>query len=107
MQCHACCYFNIFMTEIYRNYSDALEFHRQALILCPQNPSTLSAIGYIHSLLGNNAQAVDYFHKVCTHLMIYAKYHLPLIFSLSLLLYKPMIYINFSMVFFLNCSLYA
>ncbi|XP_070538544.1 cell division cycle protein 16 homolog [Ptychodera flava] len=45
------------------NYDEALEYHQQALVLCPQNPSTYSAIGFIHSLKLNFAQAVDYFHK--------------------------------------------
>ncbi|CAH1788277.1 unnamed protein product [Owenia fusiformis] len=46
-----------------KKYDDALEYHQQAMILCPQNPSTLSAIGYIHILTGNTITAVDYFHK--------------------------------------------
>uniref|UniRef100_A0A2I3GJY0 Cell division cycle 16 n=1 Tax=Nomascus leucogenys TaxID=61853 RepID=A0A2I3GJY0_NOMLE len=40
----------------------ALDYHRQALVLIPQNASTYSAIGYIHSLMGNFENAVDYFH---------------------------------------------
>ena len=47
-----------------RKYEEALEFHRQAELLCPQNPSTYSAIAYIHALTGNNTLAVDFFHKV-------------------------------------------
>ncbi|PIO35456.1 hypothetical protein AB205_0032370 [Aquarana catesbeiana] len=43
-------------------YEDALEYHRQALVLIPQNASTYSAIGYIHSLMGNFESAIDYFH---------------------------------------------
>ncbi|EGV97130.1 Cell division cycle protein 16-like [Cricetulus griseus] len=43
-------------------YDEALDYHRQALVLIPQNASTYSAIGYIHSLMGNFENAVDYFH---------------------------------------------
>lgn len=49
----------------YRKYAEALDYHRQALVLIPQNASTYSAIGYIHSLMGNFENAVDYFHTVC------------------------------------------
>ncbi|XP_018418492.1 PREDICTED: cell division cycle protein 16 homolog isoform X2 [Nanorana parkeri] len=45
-----------------KKYEDALEYHRQALVLIPQNASTYSAIGYIHSLMGNFESAIDYFH---------------------------------------------
>ena len=54
-----------------RKYEEALEFHRQAELLYPQNPSTYSAIAYIHSLTGNNTLAVDFFHKVCLSLSLY------------------------------------
>ena len=50
--------------EHFRKYDEALDYHEKALVLCPKNPSTLSAIGYVHTLKGNSAQAVDYFHKV-------------------------------------------
>ncbi|KAK7090544.1 cell division cycle protein 16 homolog isoform X2 [Littorina saxatilis] len=46
-----------------KKYEEALEYHRQAELLCPQNPSTYSAIAYIHALTGNNSLAVDFFHK--------------------------------------------
>lgn len=46
-----------------KKYEEALEFHQQALVLAPQNPSSLSAIGYVHSLMKNWALAVEYFHK--------------------------------------------
>ncbi|XP_076454302.1 cell division cycle protein 16 homolog isoform X2 [Babylonia areolata] len=46
-----------------KKYEEALEYHRQAELLCPQNPSTYSAIAYIHALTGNNTLAVDFFHK--------------------------------------------
>ncbi|XP_057563157.1 cell division cycle protein 16 homolog isoform X6 [Hippopotamus amphibius kiboko] len=45
-----------------KKYAEALDYHRQALVLIPQNASTYSAIGYIHSLMGNFENAVDYFH---------------------------------------------
>ncbi|XP_012517281.1 PREDICTED: cell division cycle protein 16 homolog [Propithecus coquereli] len=45
-----------------KKYDEALDYHRQALVLIPQNASTYSAIGYIHSLMGNFENAVDYFH---------------------------------------------
>ncbi|XP_074234732.1 cell division cycle protein 16 homolog isoform X2 [Camelus bactrianus] len=45
-----------------KKYTEALDYHRQALVLIPQNASTYSAIGYIHSLMGNFENAVDYFH---------------------------------------------
>ena len=49
---------------VYRRYEESLEYHRQALILSPQSSSTLSSIGYVHALIGNYSDAVDYFHKV-------------------------------------------
>ena len=53
-----------FVFLCYRKYEEALEFHRQALVLCPQNSSTFSAMGYVYSLMGNFSTAIDYFHKV-------------------------------------------
>lgn len=52
-----------------RKYDEALEFHQRALILSPQNASTFTAIGYVYSLTGNSALAVDYFHKVISFLI--------------------------------------
>ncbi|XP_052785133.1 cell division cycle protein 16 homolog isoform X1 [Mya arenaria] len=46
-----------------KKYNEALEYHAQARILDPQNPSTYSSIGYVYALQGDNFQAVDYFHK--------------------------------------------
>ncbi|XP_072035292.1 cell division cycle protein 16 homolog isoform X2 [Amphiura filiformis] len=46
-----------------KKYEQALDFHRQALVLCPQNSSTFSAMGYVYSLMGNFSMAIDYFHK--------------------------------------------
>ncbi|PIO35461.1 hypothetical protein AB205_0032370 [Aquarana catesbeiana] len=54
--------FSIGIPPFYTKYEDALEYHRQALVLIPQNASTYSAIGYIHSLMGNFESAIDYFH---------------------------------------------
>ncbi|XP_062861823.1 cell division cycle protein 16 homolog [Trichomycterus rosablanca] len=45
-----------------KKYEQALEYHRQALVLVPQHASTYSAIGYVHSLMGNFESAIDYFH---------------------------------------------
>lgn len=44
-------------------YDEALEFHQQALVLVPQNSYTFSAIGFIHSLLGDYEKAISFFHK--------------------------------------------
>lgn len=44
-------------------YSEALEYHKQALSLCPQNSSTYSAIGFVHALSGDWEKAVESFHK--------------------------------------------
>uniref|UniRef100_A0A1Y1K8G6 Uncharacterized protein n=1 Tax=Photinus pyralis TaxID=7054 RepID=A0A1Y1K8G6_PHOPY len=46
-----------------KKYSDALEYHHQALVLCPQSASTYSAIAYVHSLMNNIEDAVHWFHK--------------------------------------------
>ncbi|KAL3253715.1 hypothetical protein MRX96_054495 [Rhipicephalus microplus] len=46
-----------------KKYNRALEYHQQALVLSPKNASTLSAIGFVHSLMRDWAHAVDYFHK--------------------------------------------
>ncbi|RWS15248.1 cell division cycle protein 16-like isoform X1 [Dinothrombium tinctorium] len=46
-----------------KKYEEALQFHREALVLSPQNPSTYSAIGYIYSLMCQWNTAVEYFHK--------------------------------------------
>ncbi|XP_054717848.1 cell division cycle protein 16 homolog [Uloborus diversus] len=46
-----------------KKFDEALEYHERALILKPQNPSTFAAIGFIHSLTGKWAEAVEYFHK--------------------------------------------
>lgn len=48
----------------HRKYNQALEYHRQALVLIPQHASTYSSIGYVHSLMGDFESAIDYFHTV-------------------------------------------
>ncbi|MBN3277680.1 CDC16 protein, partial [Polyodon spathula] len=45
-----------------KKYEQALEYHRQALVLIPQHASTYSAIGYVYSLMGDFENAIDYFH---------------------------------------------
>ncbi|XP_076672851.1 cell division cycle protein 16 [Andrena cerasifolii] len=46
-----------------KKYEEALEYHRQALVLNVLNPSTYSAIGFIHALMGSTQEAVDAFHR--------------------------------------------
>ncbi|XP_011872087.1 PREDICTED: cell division cycle protein 16 homolog [Vollenhovia emeryi] len=46
-----------------KKYDEALEYHQQALVLDPLNPSTYSSIGFIHALMGNIQEAVDVFHR--------------------------------------------
>ncbi|KAJ3592060.1 hypothetical protein NHX12_007190 [Muraenolepis orangiensis] len=45
-----------------KKYQSALEYHRQALVLIPQHASTYTAIGYVHTLMGDFESAIDYFH---------------------------------------------
>ena len=44
-------------------YEDALSVHKQALVISPLNPSTYSAIGYVHSLTNDLTAAVEFFHR--------------------------------------------
>jgi tetratricopeptide (TPR) repeat protein len=46
-----------------KKYEEALEFHKQAMVLSPQNPSSYAAIGFVYSLMCNWNEAVEYFHK--------------------------------------------
>lgn len=46
-----------------KKYEEALGYHQQALVLDTLNPSTYSAIGFIHAQIGNTQEAVDAFHK--------------------------------------------
>lgn len=42
-----------------RKYDESLDYHRQALILCPENPSTFSSMGYVYALTGNQWHIID------------------------------------------------
>lgn len=44
-------------------YTESLDFHKEALVLAPLSASTYSAIGYVQSLCGDLADAVESFHK--------------------------------------------
>lgn len=46
-----------------KKYEEALDYHQQALVLNPLNPSTYSAVGFIHAFMGNTQKAVDAFHR--------------------------------------------
>ncbi|XP_071443692.1 cell division cycle protein 16 homolog [Hetaerina americana] len=46
-----------------RKYDEALEYHRQALVLSPLNSSTYTAIGYVQALQCRPADAVESLHK--------------------------------------------
>uniref|UniRef100_A0A6B2E746 Putative anaphase-promoting complex apc cdc16 subunit n=1 Tax=Phlebotomus kandelakii TaxID=1109342 RepID=A0A6B2E746_9DIPT len=46
-----------------KKYVEALEFHRQALVLKPQNAATYTAIGFVQAIIGNLIEAVEAFHK--------------------------------------------
>ncbi|XP_047361479.1 cell division cycle protein 16 homolog isoform X1 [Vespa velutina] len=46
-----------------KKYEEALNYHQQALVLNPLNPSTYSAMGFINALMGNIQEAVDAFHR--------------------------------------------
>lgn len=46
-----------------KKYDEALKYHKQALALKPQNPSTYTAIGFVHALKGDLESAVDYLHR--------------------------------------------
>uniref|UniRef100_A0A1B6LCT4 Cell division cycle protein 16 homolog n=1 Tax=Graphocephala atropunctata TaxID=36148 RepID=A0A1B6LCT4_9HEMI len=46
-----------------KKYDESLRYHQQALLLSPQNASTISCIGFIMALQGHVAEAVELFHK--------------------------------------------
>ncbi|XP_033226801.1 cell division cycle protein 16 homolog isoform X2 [Belonocnema kinseyi] len=46
-----------------KKYEEALDYHQQALVLNPLNPSTYSAIGFIQAMMGNLQDAVDSCHR--------------------------------------------
>lgn len=47
-----------------RRFTEALSYHRHALSVLPQNPTTLTNIGFVQALQGNFVDAIDTFHKV-------------------------------------------
>jgi len=46
-----------------KKYEKALEYHRQALVLSPLNPSTMASMGFVQVLMGETSGAVESFHK--------------------------------------------
>lgn len=46
-----------------KKFTEALKFHKEALILDSRNASTTSAIAYVHVLMENFDEAVDWFQK--------------------------------------------
>ncbi|XP_055956001.1 cell division cycle protein 16 homolog [Patella vulgata] len=46
-----------------KKYDVALDYHRKAQCINPNNPSIYSDIGFVYALKGDNYKAVDYFHK--------------------------------------------
>ncbi|XP_015795039.1 cell division cycle protein 16 homolog [Tetranychus urticae] len=46
-----------------KKYEESLEYHKQALVLSPLNPSTYSAIGFVYAWMKQYRNAVNYFHK--------------------------------------------
>lgn len=46
-----------------KKYDEALKYHRQALALRPQNPTTYTAIGFVHALKFDLEKAVEYLHR--------------------------------------------
>jgi anaphase-promoting complex subunit 6 len=46
-----------------KRYEQALEFHRQAMVLSPQNSTTYVAIGFVYSLMFKWHEAIENFHK--------------------------------------------
>lgn len=59
-----------------RKYDEALEFHKQAMVLSPHNASSYAAIGFVYSLKWKWNEAVEYFHKVCTRFGYHFKSYL-------------------------------
>lgn len=45
------------------HHDDALDYHKQALVLKPLSASTYSAVGYAYALKGDLVEAVEAFHK--------------------------------------------
>jgi len=46
-----------------KQYSQAFEYYQRSLSVCPNNPSTYSALGYCHHLLDNVNVAIEYYHQ--------------------------------------------
>jgi len=46
-----------------KRYDDSYTYHRKALVLCPSNASTHSAIGLLHAITGKTELAIESFHK--------------------------------------------
>ncbi|XP_066253498.1 cell division cycle protein 16 homolog isoform X1 [Euwallacea similis] len=46
-----------------KKYKESLQFHNEALVLMSQHVPTISAIAYVHSLMENYDDAVEWFHK--------------------------------------------
>ncbi|XP_076812407.1 cell division cycle protein 16 homolog [Clavelina lepadiformis] len=46
-----------------KNYDQALDYHRQALILMPHSAETYSAIGFVYAYMGNYLESIEYLHK--------------------------------------------
>lgn len=46
-----------------KKYDEALKYHRQALTLKPQNPTTYTAIGFVYALKFELERAVGYLHR--------------------------------------------
>ena len=53
-------------------YPDAIEFHKKALTMSPQNASFYSAIGLIYCMMGKWKEAVEHLDYVCqTHCVFF------------------------------------
>lgn len=46
-----------------KQYEEALRYHQEALLLCPESANTFSAIAFVYALMGNLGEAIDGFHK--------------------------------------------
>ncbi len=46
-----------------KKYPEAYRHHQKALLLCPANASTHSAIGLVHAVAGKTEAAIESFHK--------------------------------------------
>ena len=55
-----------------KKYDEALEYHKQALLLLPQNYSSYAAIAFVYSLMWKWDESVDYYHKVNLTLIFFS-----------------------------------